>query len=111
MKSSINLSQIKEKEILPGFHGKFVHAASMTMAYWRIEAGHALPEHQHVHEQVVNVLSGTLEIILDGESVMLNKGSVLVIPPNVSHSGLSITDCEILDVFHPIREDLKGENP
>lgn len=105
MKKQIDLSDIPEKEVVQGYFGKFVHSDSMTLAYLRIEAGHALPEHAHHHEQVVNVLSGQFEIVLDGVSLLLEKGKVLVIPPNVPHSGRSITNCEILDVFNPVRED------
>ena len=35
----------------------------------------------------------------------LGPGDIAVIPPNVKHSGKSITNCKIIDVFYPIRED------
>jgi quercetin dioxygenase-like cupin family protein len=35
----------------------------------------------------------------------LSAGSVFIIPSNTVHSGKSITDCEIVDVFNPVRED------
>ena len=108
MQNPINLKNIPEREVVKGYHGKFIHSEKMTMAYWRIEAGHALPEHHHVHEQVVNVLSGQFELILDGVPISLEKGKVLVIPSNVPHAGRSITDCEILDVFSPMRQDYVG---
>lgn len=45
-----DLTDIEAREIIPGFHGKFVHTDHMTLAYWDIEAGALLPEHAHAHE-------------------------------------------------------------
>ncbi len=103
----IQLSDIEEKEIVPGFHATFVHAENMTIAYWRIEAGAALPEHSHPHEQVSSITEGQFEMTVDGETRQVEAGTVAVIPPNVKHAGRAITDCRITDVFHPVREDYK----
>lgn len=105
--SFIDLSQQEEKELVPGFHVKFVHTNNMTFAYWRIEAGAALPDHSHPHEQVVNLIEGELELNVDGEVRKLSPGQVVFIPPNVPHSGKAITPCRVIDVFHPAREDYK----
>jgi len=73
-----NVDDIKGKEIVPGFHGKFIHSENMTVAYWDITAGSPLPEHTHHHEQVVNVIEGTLELTVEGETHVLRSGSVPV---------------------------------
>jgi quercetin dioxygenase-like cupin family protein len=105
--SFIDLSQQEEKELVPGFHVKFVHTNNMTFAYWRIEAGATLPDHSHPHEQVVNLIEGELELNVGGEVRKLSPGQVVFIPPNVPHSGKAITSCRVIDVFHPVREDYK----
>ena len=79
----------------------------MTTSFWRIEAGAALPEHAHPNEQVSVVVAGEFEMTLDGERLQLEKGKVAVIPANVKHSGRALTDCEIMDVFYPVREDYR----
>ncbi len=101
------LTKIQGREPMPGFLGKFVHSEFMTFAHWDIEEGAELPEHSHPHEQVANVISGEIELIIDGESHLLNSGSIAVIPPNALHSGKAITACRIIDVFYPIREDYR----
>lgn len=103
----IDLSTLDEREVVDGFHGKFVHSENMTTSFWRIEAGAELPEHAHPHEQVSVVLEGKFEMTLDGEKRQLEVGTVAVIPSNVVHSGVALTDCTILDVFYPVREDYK----
>ncbi|MEO0584009.1 MAG: cupin domain-containing protein [Bacteroidota bacterium] len=101
------LSAIPTKEYVPGFHGKMIHTAQMTLAYWQIEAGASLPEHAHHHEQVVNVLKGEFELIVDGISHHLKAGMVYVLPGGTPHAGHATTDCELLDVFQPVREDYR----
>lgn len=101
------LDEIEERELVPGFHVRFVHSDSMTMAYWNIDADAELPDHSHPHEQVVNILEGEFVLTVDNNPQTIRPGIVVVIPPHVPHSGKAITDCRILDVFHPVREDYR----
>ena len=105
--SYVKLTDLEEKEIVPGFRGKFVHSENMTVVYWNITAGSSLPEHHHPHEQVVNLIEGTFEFVMNGETKVEKPGSVIIVPSNVPHSGTAITDCKIIDVFYPVREDYK----
>ena len=77
----------------------------MTVAYWNIKAGAQLPVHSHVHEQIVNMLAGEFELTVDGDPLRLVAGDVVVLKSDVKHAGRAITDCRILDVFQPVRED------
>lgn len=95
------------REVVPGFFGRFVHGDNVTCAYWDIQANAELPQHQHPHEQIVNMLQGEFELTVDGVPLHLKPGDVVVLPGNVPHAGRAITDCRILDVFHPIREDYR----
>ena len=103
----IELSALPSRETAPGYSGRFIHTAGMTLAYFEISAGSASPEHAHVHEQVSQVLEGVFQLTVAGERVILKPGAVLVIPSNVRHSGLAITDCKLLDIFNPVREDFR----
>lgn len=101
----VDQDSLPSKELFPGYVAKMVHTDSMTIVYWSIKAGAAIPEHHHVHEQVTNVLSGSFELVVDGEPKLLKPGIVAVIPSNVPHFGHAVTDCEMLDVFSPVRND------
>ena len=103
------LAEIAPREVMPGIHARFVHSDTMTFAYWTIRAGAVLPAHAHPHEQVVNMLEGEFELVLDGVAHSLRPGEVLAIPGGATHSGRALTDCRILDVFHPVREDYRFE--
>lgn len=101
----INLNDIQENNIIPGYYVKFVHSANMTFAHWRITPGAILPLHSHPHEQVTTVLDGEFEIIIEEETMLLKSGMIVVIPGNTKHSGRAISESRILDSFYPIRED------
>ncbi|MEP1096353.1 MAG: cupin domain-containing protein [Cyclobacteriaceae bacterium] len=101
----IEIESIGQREILPGYTVRFVHTDSMTFAYWDVKAGSPLPEHSHHHEQVASVVEGTYELTVNGETKKLQAGEVAVIPSDVPHSGMAITDCKLMDVFCPVRED------
>ena len=103
----IVLKKIPSKEIMPGFSGRLVHSANMTFAHWDIKAGAPLPSHSHAHEQVVNVIEGEFELTVNGESHLLQANDVFIIPSDAIHSGKAITDCKIIDVFYPVREDYR----
>lgn len=102
-----NLGNLTEREIVPGFRAKFIHAEGMTLAYWDVDAGAELPEHSHPHEQIANVLEGEFELTVNGERRVLTPGQVAVIPGNVPHSGRALTPCRLLDAFQPARDDYR----
>ena len=104
----IKLSSIEPKEIVAGYSARFIHTPNMTFSYLDVKAGAALPEHSHLHEQVAHVLEGEFQLTLDGEPLRFGPGTVIVIPSHVKHSGLAITDCKLLDVFNPVREDYRA---
>jgi quercetin dioxygenase-like cupin family protein len=103
----VELNTIPVKEIVPGYAARFIHTEQMTFSYLDVRAGAALKEHSHPHEQVAHVLEGEFELTLAGEPIRFGPGQVIVIPSNVPHSGLAITDCKLLDVFCPVREDYR----
>lgn len=102
------LDDLPELKIAEGIHMRAVTAESMTVAHVKISAGALLPEHSHPNEQVVNVMEGELEMVVDTQTYSLTPGKVMVLPPNIVHSGRAVTDCLVVDAFHPAREDFAG---
>lgn len=103
----VALDDLDADEKIPGYLGRFVHGENMTMARWDVEAGASFPEHAHPHEQISIVVKGEFELTVDGETQVLHSGRVAVIPPRTPHSGQALTDCEIIDVFSPVREEYR----
>jgi quercetin dioxygenase-like cupin family protein len=103
----IRLDTLGVREIFPGLRARLIHSDHVTHSWVDVDAGATFPEHQHPHEQIVSVIEGELELVVNGEAHRLVPGVVFVIPPNVPHSGRGITQCRVLDAFAPVREDYK----
>lgn len=107
MNPFLNMKDLPEKELVPGFNAQLVHMNGTTVGHVRANQGAQLPEHHHLHEQVTNVISGELEMTIAGQTKTCRAGDVVAIPPHVPHSARALTDCYLIDVFHPVREDYK----
>lgn len=104
----VDLETLDRSEEIPGYLGAFLHGENMSVANWSVEAGAEFPEHAHPHEQISIVTEGEFELTIDGETDVLRPGHIAVIPSNAPHSGVARTDCEIIDVFSPVREDYRS---
>lgn len=103
----IHYSDIAPREIAPGFSARFVHTEGMTVARVDVRRDARLPSHSHPHEQITTVLSGELELTIAGEARVLRPGMAALIPGGVPHSAHALTACDVLDVFHPVREEYR----
>lgn len=102
-----NIKEITPKEIVPGITGYYAHGANMTLGYVDIKAGSNLPVHHHVHEQITYIAEGRLDMLIGGEPYSLTAGMYHIISSNTPHSAFAVTDCKVIDVFNPVREDYK----
>ena len=103
----MTISEIKQKELLPGIKARFVHTNNNTIGFVELDEGAILPEHFHIHEQTTQIIEGKLEMTIGGETKILEPGMLTIIPSNVPHSARAITYCKVTDVFYPVREDYK----
>lgn len=107
MHEFIDLQKLPERELAPGFNARLIHTAKVTVAHVAVKKGSILPAHQHLHEQVTNIVSGELEMTVGGETVVCKPGMSVAIPSNILHSARAITDCYVIDIFQPVREDYR----
>ncbi len=80
----------------------------MTMAFFHLAPGSAVPEHSHPHEQIGTVLKGSMVFVIDGKEQLIPEGGAYIIPSNAPHGGrCGDTVTEVIEVFSPVREDMK----
>src|SRR5437879_3045893 len=58
--------------------------------------GEGAVPHAHPQEQVMVVLSGRLQVILDGQTSDLGPGEGFLAPPNVRHQVQALEETEVL---------------
>ena len=105
--SLVQLDQLPVREIFPGLRARLIHSDRVSHSWVEVDAGATFPEHHHPHEQIVSVLAGELELVVEGVPHRLTPGVVFVIPPNARHSGRGVTACKVLDAFAPVRDDYR----
>ncbi len=103
----IHLEHVQPREMMPGYRGRLIHGENMTLTYWDVDQGAEVPEHEHLHEQIMHVLEGRFEFTVGGDKQIYEDGELVVIPPGVPHSGKALTPCRLMDVFSPVREEYK----
>jgi quercetin dioxygenase-like cupin family protein len=55
--------------------------------------------HSHPNEQVGYVISGELEMTIDGVVRVCAPGDCYHIPGDVEHMGRAVSDCVVIDCF------------
>ncbi len=92
--------------MLPGIVRTVVASGQGAMIVrFELEKGAVLPAHSHPHEQMGLILSGTLDVTIDGETRSLRAGDAYVVPQNSVHLAVAPERSTVLDVFAPPRED------
>ena len=101
------IKNIKPKELAPGITGYYAHGEKHTMGLVELTKGSIVPLHSHIHEQITYILEGQLDMNIGNIDHSLTNGMYHVIPSNVPHSAIAITDCKLIDTFSPVREEYK----
>lgn len=83
----------------------FAHSENLMLTEHILEKNAILPDHRHPHEQLVYLISGEIDLEMNGEVLRMAAGDSLVIPSNVSHKVTALEKTTALDIFSPARED------
>ena len=62
-----------------------IGATEVMSALVTFGGGSRIAEHTHDHEEVLHVLEGSLEMLLDGERTTLEPGDTAIIPAGTRH--------------------------
>lgn len=82
-----------------------VYGEKTLMVEFRLAKGADLPAHQHPHEQTGYLVSGRIDLTIDGIVHEVYPGDSWCIPGEAAHAALAHEDSVALEVFAPVRED------
>jgi quercetin dioxygenase-like cupin family protein len=103
-----NLARLDGFELTPGVRAKPLFGDGAMLNLLEFEPNATVAAHDHPHEQLGLVIEGTLVLRIDGIDHELGPGDAYQIPGGVEHAAwTSDVGCRVLDVFQPVREDLR----
>ena len=84
---------------------RFLLGDQILVSFIEQEAGAEFPIHSHDCEQILIILEGSEEHIVDGKTFHMEAGDVCIHPANVLHGGRSLTGFKGIDIFSPPRKE------
>ena len=84
---------------------RFLAGTNILLSFIEQPPGASFPLHRHPAEQILIILEGSEEHIVEGETFLMKAGDVCIHPPHVEHGGRTPTGFKGIDIFSPPRED------
>jgi gluconolactonase len=93
-------------ELVEGSDSHLVRGSNVMLSFLTMKAGSVFELHSHPEEQIMVVLEGYCDEVIEDKMYRVGAGDVLRLPPNVRHGAfLREVDCKAIDVFSPARAD------
>ena len=107
-KKFLSSGMVAPVEMLPGVNRRtLVTTDDMMLVEFTVAKGSVIPMHRHFNHQVGYVVRGEVELTINGVVRVCKPGDSYAIPGDVDHRALAVTDCLVIDVFAPPREDYR----
>ena len=102
---AISWDGVKEDTLIEGIKRRIITGEKAMLGRLVFPKGAKVPTHSHESEQITNVLTGALSLLIEGDRIVVKAGQTLVIPSNVPHGAEALEDTDVIDTFSPIRTD------
>jgi unsaturated pyranuronate lyase len=98
----------KPVEMVPGVTRRMMtETADMMLVEVRALAGAHVPIHSHPHQQITYVISGQVDMTIDGKLYSCKAGDSCPIPGGAEHMADFPVDTMLVDCFSPPREEYR----
>jgi gluconolactonase len=105
-KRVVHYPDVPLTELVPGSTSHLVVGQRILVSFLTMPANSYFPPHRHEAEQIMTVLEGYVDEIIQGKLYSAKKGDVLILPSNIEHGAyIGEVDCRVIDIFSPPRED------
>ena len=87
---------------------QFLLGDNIQISFIQNPPGATFPLHSHDAEQILIMLEGTEDHVIDGQEIHMEAGDVCIHPGGVIHGGKTTTGFKGIDIFSPPRTDPGG---
>jgi len=78
--------EIPPRTLAPGVTAKIASGEKMMLALVTLAPDAVVPTHSHPHEQMGALVSGTMELTIEGETRVLSGNEMYFVPGGVPHA-------------------------
>ena len=104
----VEVAKVPPVSLGPGITTNIVCGKDLTLSFATISPNSAGKMHSHPHEQMIFVLEGEADLVLDGKTYLLKAGDAMRVPSNVEHTGATHEkSARFLEIFTPARKDFE----
>ena len=102
----IHSLELPPVELVKGSNSRLIAGEQSMISFLTMDAHSYFAPHHHSQEQIMIVLDGSCDEIIEGKLYRVKKGDVIILPPNIVH-GAYINDenVHVIDVFGEVRSD------
>jgi len=93
-------------ELVPGSNSRLIAGEQSMISFLTMDKHSYFAPHRHHQEQIMIVLDGYCDEIIEGKLYRVQKGDVIILPSNVEHGAyIYDQDVQVIDVFGEVRAD------
>jgi quercetin dioxygenase-like cupin family protein len=102
----IHQTDLPEVELVPGSNSRLVAAEQSMISFLTMSKNSYFAPHRHRQEQIMIVMDGYCDEIIEGKLYRVKAGDVVILPSNIEHGAyIYDQDVHVIDVFGDVRAD------
>ncbi len=102
----IHYPDLPTVELVKGSNSRLIAGEQSMISFLKMDAHSYFAPHKHRQEQIMIVLDGYCDEIIEGKLYRVKKGDVIILPSNIEHGAyIGDQDVQVIDVFGEPRAD------
>ncbi len=104
----VTYKEVPVVHLSPDASTHIVTARNATLSFATVAPNANTPVHSHPAEQLMIVVKGELDAVVEGKLYRVKAGDVVKIPGGVEHAANTLEqECQLIEVFAPARKEFE----